>query len=269
MRVKTAALTLCVLLGAVSAPGLADAARQGGQTQGQQATQQRQPATAARQTTQPAGTGTVWRTYTSRGGNVGHFRPAVQTAATSGQAAFRPISSSGFSFRSGGYGGISCVPYARWWHNAAGLYARGNRREAGSVLVFRATGSMHSGHVAVVRRSLGARHVMIDHANWAGPGIRKGTVMQNVSVVDVSPDNDWTSVRVQIGHDGGSFGREYPTYGFIYNRQDNGSMIAAAPAPRISRPTEVAEAPLRSSRPLRLTADDLNELSALRAAAGR
>ncbi|MCR0981375.1 CHAP domain-containing protein [Roseomonas populi] len=160
------------------------------------------------------------------------------------------------------YGGyISCVPYARmvtgmnvsgnggtWWNNAAGSYARGNRPEAGSVLVFRSSGGMRSGHVAVVERQVSAREITIHHANWEGPGIRKGTVTRNISVIDVSGANDWTAVRVQVGHDSSTYGRTYATYGFIFNRPDG------APAPRGpimvrngSGMQEVAEAPAPSS----------------------
>ncbi len=133
----------------------------------------------------------------------------------------------------GGSGGISCVPYARlvsgiqvtgnggtWWGNAAGLYDRDQRPEPGSVLAFRSSGGMSMGHVAVVQRSVGAREIEIEHANWAGPGIRKGQVLRNVSVVDVSDANDWTAVRVEVGRGSGSYGRVYPTYGFIHNRRD-------------------------------------------------
>ena len=158
-------------------------------------------------------------------------------------------------------GGISCVPYVRmvtgmqvsgnggtWWNNAAGMYQRGSRPEPGSVLVFRSSGGMRSGHVAVVERQVSAREIKIHHANWEGPGIRKGTVTQNVSVVDVSDANDWTAVRVQVGHDSDTYGRTYPTYGFIFNRPEG------APAPRgpimvrAGRDMqEVAEAPAPSS----------------------
>ncbi|MCB4821003.1 CHAP domain-containing protein [Roseicella aerolata] len=157
------------------------------------------------------------------------------------------------------HGGISCVPYARsvtgmaifgnggdWWYNAAGNYDRGHRPEPGSVMAFRATGGMSRGHVAVVRRVMGPRHVLIDHANWGGPGIRKGTVMQNVSVIDVSDRNDWTAVRVQVGHDSSAFGRVYPTYGFIYDRPDGGTgtAYAATPVQRSLRFQELAEMPV-------------------------
>ena len=132
-------------------------------------------------------------------------------------------------------GGISCVPYARsvtgmnisgngrdWWHNAAGRYARSSRPEVGAILSFPSSGGMRSGHVAVVSRVVHSRLIEIDHANWGGPGIRRGSVMQGVDVIDVSPSNDWTQVRVQVGHSNANFGREYPTHGFILNRPDDG-----------------------------------------------
>ena len=151
--------------------------------------------------------------------------------------------------------GISCVPYARlasgisvkgnaanWWANAAGIYARGSMPEPGSVLNFRATGHMRLGHVAVVTQVVSAREVIIDHANWAGPGLRKGMVSKGVPVIDVSPNNDWTAVRVALGG-GENFGSTYPTYGFIYDRPDNGTMIANTLGRSTPRYEEVAEAP--------------------------
>jgi len=181
-----------------------------------------------------------------------HVSARQAPAAPARQAALRPVRATGgkaFSRRAGRgpavadaeapRGFISCVPYARmvtglavsgnggtWWHNAAGTYQRGQRPEAGSVLVFRSSGGMRSGHVAVVERQVSPREITIHHANWEGPGIRKGTVTRNISVVDVSDGNDWTAVRVQVGHDSGSYGRTYPTYGFIFNRPEG------APAPR-------------------------------------
>jgi len=148
------------------------------------------------------------------------------------------------------YSGISCVPYARsvtgidvkgnaanWWNNAAGLYARGNAPEQGSILNFRATGRMRLGHVAVVTRVLDNRTVEIDHANWWGPGATKGGVSRGIPVVDVSEANDWSSVRVGLGHSG-DYGSIYPTYGFIYGRPDTGSQSAAfasADTPSVQR----------------------------------
>lgn len=165
-------------------------------------------------------------------------------------------------------GGIQCVTFARadsgielsgnassWWYNAAGIYQRGNRPEPGSVLNFRANGAMRMGHVAVVNHVIDSRTIDIDHANWGGPGAVRGGISRDISVVDVSPNNDWSAVRVALGHSG-EYGSIYPTYGFIYNRPDSGRLEEASnsspvpalnPAPRDLRPRysldEVAEAP--------------------------
>jgi surface antigen len=138
-------------------------------------------------------------------------------------------------------GGISCVPYARqatgmaisgnggqWWYNAAGLYARSNQPEPGAIMAFPGSGRMRAGHVAVVERVISSREVLIHHANWGGPGIRRGSIMRGVSVIDASPNNDWSAVRVQVGHSNANYGRIYPLQGFIHNRPDTtgGSMFA-------------------------------------------
>jgi surface antigen len=147
----------------------------------------------------------------------------------------------GLRFAARSYG-ISCVPYARqvsgimvagnawqWWDNAEGLYARGDRPEAGSVLNFRANGRMRLGHVAVVSQVVNAREVIVDHANWPGGGGRGG-VSHGVTVVDVSEANNWSAVRVELGRSG-EFGSVYPTYGFIYNRPDAGYVTASVTRP--------------------------------------
>ncbi len=140
---------------------------------------------------------------------------------------------------------VSCVPYARqvsgikvagnawqWWNNSAGLYARGDQPESGSVLNFRSNGRMRLGHVAVVKRVVNAREVIVDHANWPSGG-SPGRISRNVAVVDVSEANNWSAVRVELGRDN-TFGSVYPTYGFIYNRPDTGSIVASSgpPAPQ-------------------------------------
>lgn len=223
MGFKRTAMAFCVLFGAAGlAPG-AEAAR---------------PSRHA----SPAGT----HAQAAKPGKA-HVRLAVIGTAHGQEALGRR------GQRRASWGGISCVPYARqatgmnisgngwqWWSNAAGSYARGHRPEPGSVLAFRSTGRMRYGHVAVVSQVVGPRQVLIDHANWGGPGIRRGTVMHGVSVIDVSAANDWTDVRVQVGHDDESFGRSYPTYGFIYNRPSGGMLAGAEPGEVLE---EVAEAP--------------------------
>lgn len=178
-------------------------------------------------------------------------------------------------FRSGhSGGGIQCVTFARadtgielsgnastWWEHAIGLYQRGNQPEAGSILNFRANGAMRMGHVAVVNHLIDSRTLIVDHANWGGPGAVRGGVSRSIPVVDVSPRNDWTAVRVGLGQSG-EYGSIYPTFGFIYNRPDAGVMVAAVttgasvpamnPAPRDLRgrdaEVEVAEAPEGEAR---------------------
>ena len=138
---------------------------------------------------------------------------------------------------------MSCVPFARadlgiklvgdayvWWRAAAGVYARGDTPVPGSVLAFRANTRMRLGHVAVVSRVINHREIEVDQANW-GNG---GRITHAVPVIDVSEDNDWTAVRVALGD--GRFGSVYPTHGFIYDRPDTGTVLAArhAPAPELA-----------------------------------
>ncbi|MGG5808412.1 CHAP domain-containing protein [Falsiroseomonas sp. CW058] len=161
--------------------------------------------------------------------------------------------------------GLSCVPFARmatgmaisgdahvWWYNAAGVYARGQTPERGSVLAFAGTGGMSRGHVAVVSRVVNSRTIEVDHANWGGPGLRRGQVLRGALVVDVSDRNDWTAVRHQVGFDRDSFGRTYATHGFIYNRSaTDGRTIMVRGQPM----EEVAEATSpHTAQHMRLTA---------------
>ena len=173
---------------------------------------------------------------------------AIQAGMAS---AHRQYAGRGHSVARYSRGGLQCVPFARentgielagnastWWYSAEGVYQRGARPEVGSVLNFRANGRMRMGHVAVVSDVANARTIQIDHANWAGPGGARGAISRNITVVDVSPANDWTVVRVALGHTG-DFGSVYPTYGFIYDKPDRGVMVAnnnVAPAPLLNAP---------------------------------
>jgi surface antigen len=146
---------------------------------------------------------------------------------------------------------LQCVPYARflsgigirgdawtWWEQAAGMYARGNRPEPGAVLSFPGTERMPLGHVAVVTQVLGARKILIDHANWPNAVVEHGAISHAIQVDDVSPSNDWTEVRVQFG-EGGPMGSIYPVNGFIYGWTETGVRIAQ---PRFS-PDDAPAAP--------------------------
>lgn len=120
---------------------------------------------------------------------------------------------------------LQCVPYARahsaielrgnaatWWAQAQGIYDRGQAPRAGSVLVFKATGAMPVGHVAVVRKIIDARHVALDHANWSRPGMVETSALAE----DVSANGDWSSVRVWYAQTGSLGLRASPAFGFIY-----------------------------------------------------
>ncbi|WP_174520964.1 CHAP domain-containing protein [Komagataeibacter xylinus] len=161
---------------------------------------------------------------------------------------------------------IQCVAFAKaasdveirgnavdWWYNAAGRYARGSAPEEGSVLNFRGTRRMPLGHVAVVRQVVSNRTIVIDQSHWGQRGISR-----DVQVIDVSPNNDWSAVRVALNSRSGAFGSIYPTYGFIYARPDttshmmlstyqkamrNPAVMAQAHSSTRRYGTEVAEAP--------------------------
>ena len=206
------------------------------------ATTQARAATQARGAQTPGALGQARVMQVSYGGAAAGRPGATRQAATGRRGAGRYA----------GGGGISCVPYARqasglaisgngrdWWHNASGLYDRSHRPESGSVMAMPGTGAMRMGHVAVVERVIGPREIEIHHANWGGPGIRRGSVMRGVNVVDVSTGNDWSAVRIQTGHTDTVFGRVYPVYGFIHNRPDRtgGTMLAGSGR----RPVDVVE----------------------------
>ena len=154
----------------------------------------------------------------------------------------------------GGGAVLQCVAFARedsgielsgnaanWWDNAEGVYARGLRPETGSVLSFRANGHMRLGHVAVVSDVIDDRTIQIDHSHWGSRGVSHA-----MSVIDVSENNDWSAVRVEVGHTG-TYGAIYPTHGFIYARPEGGERVAAAaPAREAVTPRLVSlEAPVR------------------------
>src|SRR6516165_1932133 len=97
-----------------------------------------------------------------------------------------------------------------WWDEANGRYERGHVPAVGSILVFKRTQQIPSGHVAVVAQVIGPREILVDHANWY-----HGAVTRGMSVIDTSSAHDWTSVAV-INPPSGTLGRDYPTYGFVY-----------------------------------------------------
>ncbi len=135
--------------------------------------------------------------------------------------------------------GLQCVQFARlfsgiklsgdawtWWNEALGKYARGFTPESGSVLVFKASGIMSHGHVAVVSHVLTDRIIQVTHANWSPIFGQRGQVEKDVTVVDVSPTGDWSQVKVWYDPSGNLGVRIYPTYGFVYKATQNAAGVA-------------------------------------------
>ena len=122
-----------------------------------------------------------------------------------------------------------CVPFARlisgvqiygdawtWWRQAVGKYDTGVSPKAGAVLVFKPSGKMRLGHVAVVSQVLTDRVIQITHANWSRIGGTRGQIEKDVTVIDVSPAGDWSQVKVWYDSIGDLGSTTYPVHGFIY-----------------------------------------------------
>jgi hypothetical protein len=82
---------------------------------------------------------------------------------------------------------------------------------------------MPIGHVAVVAEIVDSRHVYLNHANWSGPG----RIERRALAEDVSPDGDWSEVRVWYAPQHSLGVRENPTFGFIYNEAPDDAAPAA------------------------------------------
>lgn len=118
-----------------------------------------------------------------------------------------------------------CVPFARqasgveiygdastWWAQAEGHYPRSNIPAVGSVLVMRGYSDPTRGHVAVVASVVSERVIRVDQANW----LNQGEISLSVPVIDVSPNNDWTEVRVWYIPTNDWGARVYQAEGFIH-----------------------------------------------------
>src|SRR3546814_10843910 len=78
---------------------------------------------------------------------------------------------------------------------------------------------MRAGHVAMVSKVLSNREVLLNHANWS----YRGGIEQDALAVDVSPDGDWSEVRVWYGPSGQLGIRSNHAYGFIYPEASSGA----------------------------------------------
>lgn len=124
---------------------------------------------------------------------------------------------------------LQCVPYARelsgiqiygdartWWKQASGKYQRGSRPQKGAVMVFKPHRNMRLGHVAYVSEVIDSRNVRLTHANWSRINGKRGQIERDVPAIDVSPNNDWSEVRVWYHSIQAPGGTHWPLHGFIY-----------------------------------------------------
>jgi surface antigen len=120
---------------------------------------------------------------------------------------------------------VECVPFARalsgihlrgdapdWWQQAEGRYARGLKPEVGAVMVFADSPRLPSGHLSVVTRLMSQRQILVTHANWV-----PHRVTTDQLVLDVSPDGDWSEVRVWWPVSDTLGNTRYQVLGFIYS----------------------------------------------------
>lgn len=119
---------------------------------------------------------------------------------------------------------LFCVEYARmrsglavfgdaktWWARARNLYTRVSHPVEEAVMVFSGSKRLKRGHVAVVTAIVSPREIIVDQANWQN----RGEIDHATPVLDVSPGNDWTEVRVWDIPSGAFGNRVYRISGFI------------------------------------------------------
>jgi len=152
-----------------------------------------------------------------------------------------------------------CVPFARlvsgiqlfgdaytWWQQAIGRYETGFTPKSGAVLCFKPTERMRLGHVAVVSDVLTDRIIQITHANWSPIEGSRGKIEKDVTLVDVSPQGDWSEVKVWYDPNRDLGGSTYQTYGFIY--QDTKAKVLAASGLSHAENTAIAMAQTAASQ---------------------
>ena len=119
---------------------------------------------------------------------------------------------------------LYCVEYARlrsrlavfgdaklWWARAQNLYEEFAEPAVDTVMVFSGSKRIRKGHVAVVTKIVSPREVIVDHANWQN----HGEIDHNTPVLDVSPKNNWSQVRVWDINSRQWGARVYKLSGFI------------------------------------------------------
>lgn len=140
----------------------------------------------------------------------------------------------------GGTVRAECAPFARalsgvnlsgaaadWWWQAEGRYTRTSTPKTGSVLVLTRSSRLPSGHVAVVSKVISSRQILVTQANWV-----RHRITEDQPVIDVSPGNDWTMVRVWWPPSGQMGTGDYPAHGFIQSTRPKSRDELMAGTPR-------------------------------------
>jgi len=172
---------------------------------------------------------------------------------------------------------LQCVPYARevsgiqiygdawtWWDQAEGRYARGHQPQVGAVMAFRPYGNMRLGHVAAVSEVVNSRTVLLRHANWSPIDGRRGQIEDNVRAVDVSPDNDWSEVRVWFAPIAALGATAWPVEGFIYNRKPDGRDADTVDLVKAERPGDLPDRRRENAPRLAMASDPIGDIVASR-----
>jgi len=166
------------------------------------------------------------------------------------------------AMRPGAIGALQCVPYARqltgiqiygdahtWWGQAEGRYSRGFKPKVGAVMAFKPSGNSTLGHVAAVSKVIDRRTVLISHANWSPIEGQRGQIEDNVKVVDVSPDNDWSAVRVWYAPIQALGTAHWPVEGFIYPNRSEKADKPARSTERLAA-SDAAKSKAKSADPI-------------------
>ena len=136
---------------------------------------------------------------------------------------------------------------------AEGRYARGRMPRVGAVMAIRPHNNSRLGHVAAVSGIIDSRTILLSHANWS----YRGKIERNVTALDVSPDNDWSEVRIWFGPNRTLGTTHWPVAGFIYNARPGSipdlgrqrlTQVAKADAKAAAKPRAVAKS--RRSDPI-------------------
>jgi hypothetical protein len=139
----------------------------------------------------------------------------------------------------GGREPVECAPFARaltgvslsgdaadWWTEADGRYDRSQAPQVGSILVLQRSDRLPHGHVSVVSRILSPRQILVTQANWV-----HDRITEDLPVLDISDDNDWSIVRVWWPPSGSLGVTAYQAAGFIRPERSltHDRIIAATP----------------------------------------